>query len=293
MNGEGSLRDLIEDAPLYDPDLLAPSESFGSGPEPEPDPFPFPALDQHLASAVRFLIDGNQEDVASLLLACEMTIEFGGEWKDYGQVIQKDVSITLHGPRAIYDAFANDTHPHHLAAQRALQAVLPPPWKLIELRAHAELVPIDSLTPGWRQELLEIARGRGVNNQGVPYGTGPVRTWLNLRFRSQSELRPAQALDRAGVLFLPNCSARVTGPTGLQRLTREPDFLVCRNGKWGIIEVDGGPFHPATRAVQDHSRDRLFLRYGIRVVQHYDADACFNTPDTVVSSFLEILDTNG
>lgn len=69
-----------------------------------------------------------------------------------------------------------------------------------------------------------------------------ARIWNNLRFRSESEVRIAQALDRAGVLFLPNCKARLGSPEG--RRNRESDFMICYEGKWGILEMDGEPFHP-------------------------------------------------
>ena len=72
-------------------------------------------------------------------------------------------------------------------------------------------------------------------------------------------------------------------------MNREPDFLVCLGGKWGILEVDGEPFHPASRTVEDHERDRLFKQHGIRVVEHFDATKCYEAPQTVVKKFLEIL----
>jgi very-short-patch-repair endonuclease len=57
----------------------------------------------------------------------------------------------------------------------------------------------------------------------------------------------------------------------------------------GILEVDGEPFHPPTRTVQDHERDRLFRDHGIRVVEHFDASQCFEAPDKVVERFLRLL----
>jgi hypothetical protein len=112
-------------------------------------------------------------------------------------------------------------------------------------------------------------------------------TWKNLRFRSQSEVRIAQALERAGALFLPNCMAHLQGLDGPEN--KEADFLVCHNGKWGILEVDGEPFHPPKRTAQDHERDRLFRAHGIRVVEHFTATDCYNEPGSVVGRFLEIL----
>jgi very-short-patch-repair endonuclease len=74
-----------------------------------------------------------------------------------------------------------------------------------------------------------------------------------------------------------------------ERKNREADFLVCANGKWGILEVDGEPFHPPSRTVDDHTRDRLFKDHGIRVVEHFDASECSERPAEVVASFLKLL----
>ena len=82
------------------------------------------------------------------------------------------------------------------------------------------------------------------------------KTWNNLNFRSESEVRIAQALDKLNILFFPNCKGRLGVASA--RENREADFLVCYKGEWGILEVDGEPFHPPSRTVADHTRDRLF-----------------------------------
>jgi very-short-patch-repair endonuclease len=112
--------------------------------------------------------------------------------------------------------------------------------------------------------------------------------WNNLRFRSESEVKVAEALDRAGVLFLPNCKTRLTTPEG--RRNCEADFLICHNGKWGMLEVDGLPYHTPTRTVEDHRRDRYFKEHGIALVEHFDATECYNKPDDVVRRFLKLLE---
>jgi very-short-patch-repair endonuclease len=119
---------------------------------------------------------------------------------------------------------------------------------------------------------------------------------MGFRFRSKTEIEIAKELDRAGVLFFPNCGARLNGyslPNDLEnvRRTYEPDFLVCAGGRWGILEVDGEPYHPAERAAYDHERDRLFKNHGIRVVERYDASRCWSNPHEVVREFLKLLDT--
>ncbi|MDD4352624.1 MAG: hypothetical protein PHU71_06665 [Candidatus Gracilibacteria bacterium] len=154
-----------------------------------------------------------------------------------------------------------------------------------DLIASGELIDID---PDWRSELLEIARGRGISNQAAGERAAKILNWNNLGFRSASEIKIAQVLDKAGVLFLPNCKARLGSVENRQN--REPDFLICHNGKWGILEVDGEPFHQPSRTVADHERDRLFKIHGIMVAEHFDANKCFNKPDEVVNTFLRILD---
>lgn len=121
------------------------------------------------------------------------------------------------------------------------------------------------------------------SNQGInaPY------QWSGFYFRSKTEIRIAEALDRAGVLFYPNSKARLNKAQA--RINKESDFLVFQAGKFGILEVDGERWHPPSRTVDDHERDRLFKAHGIRIVEHYDATRCWNEPDKVVQEFLEIL----
>ena len=130
---------------------------------------------------------------------------------------------------------------------------------------------------------LERRERNEVNNQGV----NALQKWQGFYFRSQPEIQIAGALDQAGVLFYPNCKARLS--TSVGRGAKETDFLVFYQGKWGILEVDGEPWHPPSRVVHDHERDRLFKVHGIRVVEHYDANRCSRQPDEVVAEFLKIL----
>jgi len=110
--------------------------------------------------------------------------------------------------------------------------------------------------------------------------------WENLRFRSETEIRIAQALNKIkGVLFFPNAKARLGHHRG--RVNREPDFLVCYKGRWGILEVDGSSYHQ--NAANDHTRDRLFKLHGITIVEHFDATDCYENPEHVVQQFLYLL----
>jgi uncharacterized protein YjbI with pentapeptide repeats len=120
-----------------------------------------------------------------------------------------------------------------------------------------------------------------VSNQGIKASS----EWNRFYFRSKTEIKIAEVLDRAGVLFYPNSKARLNKAEA--RINKESDFLVFQSGKFGILEVDGREWHQI--AADDHERDRLFKRYGIRVIERFDATRCWNEPDKVVQEFLEIL----
>jgi hypothetical protein len=242
-----------------------------------------PPADQYLASAARFLIDGGGEDAANVMLSCRLEFWESGDTWWVGDEQHRALHVKLTGPRAAHDVLVQEDHPTTQAILEALAAVLPDRTYVKHFTAHVELVDIDR---DWREELLEIARGQGVHNNVVRLRD--AQTWMNLRFRSASEIKVAEALDRANLLFWPNAMARLGAET---RQNREADFLVCAEGRFGILEVDGEPFHPPSRTAADHERDRLFKSHGIRVVEHFDANECFNDPDGVVRRFLSILGT--
>ncbi|MBD2292605.1 pentapeptide repeat-containing protein [Anabaena sphaerica FACHB-251] len=127
-----------------------------------------------------------------------------------------------------------------------------------------------------------------INNQGVQFYSNPkIHIWEKLRFRSETEIKIAEALYRTRVLFLPNSLARLTTPKG--RENTEADFLICYNGKWGVLEVDG-PFHTAERRVEEQERERIFKKNGIKVVERFDAQRCYNNPDEVVQEFFKMIE---
>jgi len=127
-----------------------------------------------------------------------------------------------------------------------------------------------------------------INNQGVQfYSNSTIHTWERLRFRSKTEIKIAEALDRTGVLFVPNSLARLTTPKG--RENKEADFLICYNGKWGVLEVDG-PYHTAERRVEEQERERIFKKNGIKVVERFDSERCYNHPDEVVQEFFNMIE---
>jgi hypothetical protein len=191
--------------------------------------------DQLLASAIQFLIDGGDEKAAAVLLSCTLAYE-EHRWVDEEDIpyVQqaleegKEVAwnitpiITLTAPRAAYDILGPINNRNYYKADfrvefswdfqenfgisdsiiDAFRALL---GGRIKFAIRAMMIDINDQ---WRHELLALLRRDHVTNQGLPLASQrPVLTWNNLRFRSQTEIRIAQELDRRRVLFLPNCLA--------------------------------------------------------------------------------------
>lgn len=136
--------------------------------------------------------------------------------------------------------------------------------------------------------LSKTPQNNNINNQGVQFSSdSTIHTWKRLRFRSKTEIKIAEALDRAGVLFVPNSLARLNTSKG--RENKEADFLICYNGKWGVLEVDGS-HHTAERRVEEQERERIFKKNGIKVVERFDAQRCYNNPDEVVQEFFKMIE---
>lgn len=144
-----------------------------------------------------------------------------------------------------------------------------------------------------RQEVLADAISLPFNTESVKeqtsdynnQGLGAPYQWNGLNFRSKSEVKIAQALDEKGILYFPNARGRLTIDYG--RVNREVDFLVCYEGKWGILECDGEPYH--SNAASDHARDMLWNQNGIWFIKRFSSTECYNDPTKVVTMFLQLL----
>jgi hypothetical protein len=194
-----------------------------------------------------------------------------------------DVSLEVVGPFVSQTGPLDLTQPMAATLAAALREGLPAGVWVERLVARPAEEPRHSSTgAGGAQQIA-------LHTSGLNQATGELapRTWSGMRFRSESELRLAQAFDRAGVLFFPDALARLGPPRARQN--READFLVCWQGAWGILEVDGAPFHGQGREGADAERDQLFRQHGLVVIEHVDAARCFAAPDAVVAAFLALL----
>jgi hypothetical protein len=106
-----------------------------------------------------------------------------------------------------------------------------------------------------------------------------------MSFNSPAEVAIAKELDRRGLLYFPNCVARVGNPDARKRVL--PDFLIFHDNKWGVLEVSGKTYH--TDTTKDYARARELENYGKIHITHFDAMKCQNKPDEVVDEFLEWL----
>jgi hypothetical protein len=234
--------------------------------------------DQMLAAMAMFMIEGNEQDLARLVLASQLT---ASEWEERN--FETNVVLGLHfrGPRKVYEALESGSSTRE-AFSNAAEAAKPAGYDYVLIKRGVGF--IGPVSADWRNELLAVLDGRDVDNQAT--GHSETISWNGLRFRSRSEIKIAEALDKIpGVMFLPNCRGRL-GSTDRRR-NQEADFIVMYNGVWGVLEVDG-PHHQG-KAADDHKRDRPLLHHGAAVVQRYEALDCFNEPETVVLKFMALL----
>jgi hypothetical protein len=234
--------------------------------------YEFPDKAAFLHTLRKYLDTTGHADLAALLagVTCEFsnTGQYGGGWNVY------QAELTIYVPLGRVPAFTEE-----VCAEITRSGD-----KLFSPTSGFELI--------WTQVAPQLeAPGDDDNQPGLNSGSlvsGGAHAYDGLRFRSRTEIRLYDELKRRQVLFFPNAAA-VLGDTGLKR---EPDFLICKNGKWGILEVMGEPFHPSATAMQDHDRARLFNDFGVSNIWFYDASRCYNTPVEVIDDFLKRLDSN-
>jgi hypothetical protein len=247
--------------------------------------------DQLLFNTAYYLIQTGFAETAEILLLCELEEyqeyerEIYGGWNNEELLdVENWGRVIILTPPTIHQLLTqkNDAKNHKQQMEFAFASILR--WNGATLIPNVQLV--TAVEENWREYLKSLAKGEKRSNQGLPIKKNDIAVvWHNLNFRSPIEKKVAEALDRAGVMYFANCMARL-GPTDY-RHNKEPDFLICSNGKWGILEVDGQAFHQS--AAQDAERDRQFRRHGIIVIEHFEAKKCNELPDAVVEEFLNIL----
>lgn len=125
-------------------------------------------------------------------------------------------------------------------------------------------------------------------------GHNAYKEWGGMYFRSQPEIAIAEELDKRNVLFFGN----VRGRLQLQDLPAakaseclsgrvELDFLVFKDRKCMILEVDGQHHQEGTQTIRDYVRDRVLLREGIPTAR-FTAFECIKRTADVITEFLKL-----
>jgi uncharacterized protein YjbI with pentapeptide repeats/very-short-patch-repair endonuclease len=127
----------------------------------------------------------------------------------------------------------------------------------------------------------------GLNHCQKVYSNHKISEWQGMRFRSQTEIKVAKALEERGLSYCSNSLVRL----GNYHKSFEVDFIVCCPTRWGprcaVLEVDGYWHLPEKRA-KEHERERLFEHSGFRV-HRFDANLCEQDPHTVVSELINLM----
>lgn len=253
-----------------------------------------PSDDQILVSIAKFIWESGDENTSSHLLYSSLKAfpsdgfeqDQYDDYPSFGVVIEIEAATPLlyNSLREGVDGRQGNEICDKITS--AIKGILPYNAYLYRLVPRIKVV---ELEPNWKETLLgkfEKIHNQGIDLKGLP---SPKHVWMGLNFRSKGEEYIAKELEKKGVLFFPNCVCRLGRPQN--RFRREPDFLVCYQGKWGILEVDDPHFH--SQAAKDHERDRLFKTYGIRIIEHFDYEDCLREPGSVVQKFLSILQQTG
>lgn len=153
------------------------------------------------------------------------------------------------------------------------------------------LIPVED---GWQTMVRAlIASSKGTNNQGRITSLAYERNgkdallYNEMKFASHIEIRIAQELEKAKVLFFPLPMAVRVETGKLWQDHREPDFLVCLDGVWGVLEISG-PSHEG-RYDKDAEKGTWFKHAGILCVEYYSAERCYTDSASVVADFIAIL----
>ena len=237
---------------------------------------------------VQFLVDNNFKEVAAIAIDSNLQLVLDGEAfrHDYYDADQ----IIFDVPTSLYLYIRDNDHIKKVM-ERAIKTVI---------KGHIEFD--DSLSFVYRMKLIDVEQNwQNVIKNSIANIQNPhqadisekaflkkgrqLYVYNDMKFASQSEIRIAQELEARQVLFFPLPLAVRADTDKFYQDHREPDFLVCKDGVWGILEVS---YHP-DRYEKDSEKDSWFKKSGILCVQHYSAERCYNHSSDVVNEFLEIL----
>lgn len=236
---------------------------------------------------VQLLIDNGAKEAAAIAVECG--IEFIFDANDFLRITYIDIPTSL-------NRYVKANADLRKILEQSLFSVLRGNYLPDHFEEPTETTfayRIKLITPekDWEKVVRDLIANSDHPNQGIitekaflKRGKEPL-TYNEMKFASQSEIRIAQELEAKSILFFPLPLA-VRAETGnFYSDHREVDFLICKDGTWGILEVS---YHP-NRFEQDSEKDSWFKKSGILCIQHYSAERCYQFPSEVVNEFLSIL----
>ena len=148
----------------------------------------------------------------------------------------------------------------------------------------------------WRQEILSLLEAGQSFNHGTFIRPEKSVCWEGMRFASMEERLVAQALEKVKrkrsfkLVYFPNCLARVLADNASVQIY--PDFLICVNGKWAVLEVNGRQHNLPDQAERDNDRRNRLAKAGIPMFSYSAESIRFNNgegAERVIYDFLEQL----
>jgi hypothetical protein len=239
-------------------------------------------------TVVQFLVEYNCRAEAAIVIESELHITGGYSGPEgisleiptsmHG-IVKKDVSKQEHINLAILHVSDGHITDRNGNAITLSEEDITHCIRLIEVEA------------GWQNVVRELIADAKNPNQAVvsekmsQKNGKEIYSYNEMKFASNSEIRIAQELEVRKILFFPLPLAVRAESGDFYKDHREPDFLICHDGTWGILEV---AYHP-NRYEKDSEKADWFKQSGILCVQHYTAERCYNESGKVVDKFLEIL----
>ncbi len=232
---------------------------------------------------VQYLVESNFREVAALVIDGDI------DYRSSGKVnVADDVYAGL--PPSAYQFAMNDVHIREVMTKTLADVAEAQTYfyKGVNIYFRMKLLDIE---PEWKDVVREMIVNSKDGNQGsiseklFNRKHKQVLIYNEMKFASQTEVRIAQELEARQILFFPLPLA-VRADTGeYWKDHREPDFLICDNGVWGILEVS---YHP-DRFEKDAEKNAWFKKSGILCVESYTAERCYEQSGQVVDEFLGLL----
>jgi hypothetical protein len=243
---------------------------------------------------VQLLVDHGYREIAAIAIDTEVKILYAGPTSRYDYYYSGDPSpygIAFDFPTSVYSTVIKDDQIKEVM-EHSIAAVCKGRYfgdeEHIEYNYRVKLIEVEE---DWQNIVRSLITTPGDSNQGVitervflRKGKQPY-TYNEMKFGSQTEIRIAQEFESRGILFFPLPLAVRTESGSFYKDHREPDFLVCEDGTWGILEVS----HHPDRYEKDAEKDAWFKKSGILCIEHYTAERCYKNPAQVVDEFLAIL----